>query len=326
MQALELSSYDGSLRLIEKPKPRPGPGEVLIRIAASPINPSDLMFLRGLYGLKKPLPIVPGFEASGTVVEAGNGILPRLWLGRRVACVAPDQGDGAWAEYMVTSATRCAPLIKSVSLEQGSMLVVNPWTAYALIDTAKRLGVKAIAQTAAASALGRMIVRLSQRAGISVVHIVRRPSQVELLKNLGAKYVLDNSTPDFKDQLGKTFRELQVSLALDAVGGEMTGHLLSALPQGSRVIVYGGLSEALCTASPYDLIFQKKQIQGFWLTDWLAGRNFFQRFKMAYDVQKSISQEFQTEIRTRVSLKEVPTSIANYTQEMTQGKILVTPD
>src|SRR5262245_2149951 len=96
MQALELRAYDGapsSLALVERPIPRPRHGEVLVRIAATPINPSDLSFLLGLY-VRKDLPVVPGFEASGQVVASGGGIGARVLTGRRVACAAPRDGDG----------------------------------------------------------------------------------------------------------------------------------------------------------------------------------------------------------------------------------------
>src|SRR5262245_20297870 len=91
MRAVQLRAYDGkpeNIAVVEMPVPRPGSGEVLVRVFASPINPSDLMFTRGLYGFKKPLPAVPGFEGSGTVVEAGTGLMPRFLKGRRVAADA----------------------------------------------------------------------------------------------------------------------------------------------------------------------------------------------------------------------------------------------
>jgi NADPH:quinone reductase-like Zn-dependent oxidoreductase len=101
MQAVLLRGYEGgpdSITFAEVPVHRPGPGQVLIRIAASPVNPSDLAFIRGLYGFKKALPAIPGFEGSGTVVAAGGGMMARLLLGRRVACAAaePDIHGGAW--------------------------------------------------------------------------------------------------------------------------------------------------------------------------------------------------------------------------------------
>ena len=124
MLGVRLLAYDGkpeSLAVVEIPVPQPGPGEVLVRIHASPINPSDLLFIRGIYGFQKPLPAVPGFEGSGTVVAAGSGILPALLKGRRVACTAADSNvpGGTWAEYLVTSAQLCVPLQKHVDMEQG---------------------------------------------------------------------------------------------------------------------------------------------------------------------------------------------------------------
>src|SRR4051812_45077417 len=109
MRALELHAEDGrpeSLKLVNKPVPTPGPGEVLIKVAAAPINPSDQMFLKGMYGTRKKLPVVPGFEASGTVVAAGSGVVPRFYAGRRVAFVG-GEGDGTWSEYAVSSAMTC---------------------------------------------------------------------------------------------------------------------------------------------------------------------------------------------------------------------------
>src|SRR5215472_16136025 len=93
MRAVQLKDYagkPGSLTVAEVPVPQPGPGEVLVRVAASPVNPSDLMFITGNYGFKKPLPATPGFEGSGTVVETGSGLMARFMKGRRVACVAAD--------------------------------------------------------------------------------------------------------------------------------------------------------------------------------------------------------------------------------------------
>src|SRR5262249_23322934 len=112
MRALELSSRDAAQplpELGEKAIPEPRRGEVLIRVAAAPINPNDLLFLRDRYEVKKRLPVVLGFEGSGMVVGAGGGVMARAMVGRRVACSAGD-GDGTWAEYVTVPATRCAPL------------------------------------------------------------------------------------------------------------------------------------------------------------------------------------------------------------------------
>src|SRR6516165_12259468 len=186
MRAVQILAYDSkpeSVSLVELPVPRPGPGQVLVHVAASPINPSDLMFLRGLYGFKKPLPAIPGFEGSGTVVEAGTRMMPRFLKGRRVACAAADANvtGGMWAEYVVVPAQLCIPLRKDVDLEQGAALLINPMTAWGLMHEARRGRHRAVVQTAAASTLGRMIVRLGKRFSMPVINVVRRAEQVELL-------------------------------------------------------------------------------------------------------------------------------------------------
>jgi NADPH:quinone reductase-like Zn-dependent oxidoreductase len=324
MSALELSVYGAPLRLVEKPVRRPGPGQVVVRIAASPVNPSDLMFLRGLYGTRKPLPVVPGFEGSGTVVAAGPGLFPRLLLGRRVS-VAADAGDGTWAEYMLSPAARCLPLIKSVSLEQGAMQMVNPWTAWVLLDLARRGGHRAIAHAPAASALGQMMARLQRRFGLTILHIVRREDQSELLRGLGAEHILNSSDPDFDVQLRERAHRLGVRLAYDAVAGEMTGRLLEALPRHGRVVVYGAIAAEPSRLNPGNLIFRDQRVEGFWLAGWAAHRNPLQLLRLSLLVQPLLGSDLQTTVQARVPLAQAPAAIEQYAANMTQGKVLIVP-
>ncbi len=281
------------------------------------------MFLRGLYGVRKPLPIVPGFEGSGVVVAAGDGLGARALLGRRVACSASEDGDGTWAEYMRTPASLCFPLLPGVDIEAGAMLIINPLTAWALMGLAS--GARAAVQTAAASALGRMVVRLARDRGLPLVNVVRRGAQAELLRSLGAEHVLDASEPDFEARLKELCRRLDARIAFDAVGGEGTGQLLRAMPRGSRVVVYGGLSEKDCQVAPSELIFGEKRVEGFWLSSWLRGRPLHQTLRAAVAVQRSIAKDFKTEVRARVSLDEAPRAIAEYAAAMTAGKVLLVP-
>jgi len=199
MTAVVLDSYTGvdALRIERRPVPQPGPNEVLVKVAATPINPSDVAFLEGRYGFKKPTPVVPGIEGSGTVVSAGSGIMGRYLKGKRVACVSQARGDGVWADYMVTPASLAFPLDASVSLEQGAMSVVNPLTAMAFLTLAKEGRHKVIVQTAAASVLGQMVSRLCKREGIQTINIVRREAQKELLKGQGAAIVLNSNDANF---------------------------------------------------------------------------------------------------------------------------------
>lgn len=325
MRGLELSAYHGpsALHLVDKPLPRPGPGQLLVEMHAAPINPSDLLFLSGRYGQKKTLPVVPGFEGSGTVVAVGSGLLPRLYLGRQVACGAATGGDGTWAEYLLTSPLSCIPLRGKVSLDQGATMLVNPTTAYLLMQRARR--VDAVISTAALSQVGRMLHRLSRHYDVPIIHTVRRDEQVATLRDLGATHVLNSSDDDFEQQLYDLSHDLNATLAFDAVAGPMSARLLGAMPQGSRVVVYGALSEDDTVVSPKPFIFEDKRLEGFWLGTALRGTQAWRALPALWRIPKLMGDVLQTEVRAKVPLEEFEEGLEHYQQSMSRGKILLTP-
>lgn len=328
MLAARLLAYDGkpeSLAVTEIAVPHPGPGEVLVRIHASPINPSDLLFVRGLYGFKKTLPAIAGFEGSGTVVAAGSGILPKLLSGRRVACTAADANvaSGTWAEYMVTSARLCVPLQNHVDMEQGATMLVNPLMAWALMDEARRGRHRCVVQTAAASALGKMVIRLARRFSIRVINVVRRADQVRLLQEMGAEHVLDSSAPEFDTRLREQCHRLGASIGFDAVAGDMAERILRAQPKGSRLIVYGLLSDAPVQIGVAPLIFERKSVEGLYLSDWMRDRNLLRQIRVATQVQKLLASDLKTEIQAHYPLEHVSRALQNYAAHMTAGKVLL---
>jgi NADPH:quinone reductase len=330
MRAVQVKAYDGkpgSLTVAELPVPRPGPGEVLVKVFASPVNPSDLMFITGNYGFKKALPATPGFEGSGTVVESGGGIMAEFMKGRRVACAVADANstDGMWAEYVVTSAQFCVPLSKRVEMEQGATMLVNPLSAWALVEEARRGGHRAIVQTAAASALGRMVGRLGQKFGLPVINVVRRAEQVALLRAMGAEHVLNSSDSGFDEALRSLCNKLGASISFEAVSGEMSGRVLRAQPRGSRMLIYGGLSMQGVTIDPGSLIFEEKHVEGFWLTAWLRHRNILSQLRVARQVQELLGSDLKTEIRARLPLEKAAEGLAQYAADMTAGKVLLVP-
>lgn len=330
MRAVQLRAYDGkpeSLTVMQVPVPHPGPGEVLVRVFASPINPSDLLFIPGLYAFQKPVPTIPGFEGSGTVIEAGSGTLPRLLRSQQVACTtaAPNVSSGMWAEYAVTSARLCVPLRKGITLEQGSTMLINPLTAWALLEEARSGRHRAVVQTAAASALGRMIVRLAQRFAIPVINVVRRREQVPLLHGIGAQHVLSSNEAAFAANLRQLCHDLRATLAFDAVGGELSLLLLRALPNGSRLVVYGALSLSPCQADPSSLIFEDKHVEGFYLGTWLQRKSFLSQLRLTRQVQQFLPNELKTQIQSRLPLEEVTRGIELASAYSTAGKTLLVP-
>jgi NADPH2:quinone reductase len=328
MTAVVLDSYSGAkaLRVEQRPVPKPGKDEVLVKVAASPINPSDLAFLDGNYGFDNPPPVIPGGEGSGTVAAVGPGALGRYFLGKRVACLNQGKGNGMWAEYVVTSAKGGAfPLHQSVSLEQGAMSIINPLTASAFLKIAKEGRHKTIVLTAAASSLGQMVNRLGRSEGIQVINVVRRDAQVGLLKEQGATVVLNSSTADFGQQLHDACRQADAHLAFDAVAGPMTRQLLDALPEHSQVTVYSCLSREGPQAGADHIIFEDKAVDGFWLGPWISRMNLIQILLLWRRAQKLMATALKSEIRAQYPFQEAKQAVQDYLSQMTGGKMLLRP-
>jgi NADPH:quinone reductase len=334
MRAVVLQEYRGNLndairglQVSERPVPRPRRGQVLIRVEAAPCNPSDLLLLQGKYGALKKLPTVPGWEGAGVVVDSGGGLLARWLKGKRVACALSSDRDGTWAEYFVGNAKECIPLKPQISWDQAAGLIINPFTAVGLLETARNGGHRAAVQTAAASQLGRMIQRIAADANYPLIHVVRRAEQVELLKARGAKHVLDSLTDDFLPRLKTLCNELQATIAFDAISGNMTGTLLSAMPPGSTACVYGALSQEECGhIDPLDVVFREKTVNGFYLGNWLRRRGVIGILRAANRVQRMlIDGQIETTIQRRAGLDSVIDALQQYVDKMTRGKVLIMP-
>lgn len=331
MRALLLEQYNDnlleaieSLKVVERPVPPLRRGQVLVKMDAAPCNPSDLLLLQAKYVSLKTLPSVPGWEGTGKVVASGGGLLGSWFKGKRVACGLSDDRDGTWAEYFVANATDCIPLDRRLPVDQAASLIINPLSAVALLDIARRGGHRAAVHTAGASQLGRMLLAMADRP---LINIVRREAQVELLQSLGANCVLNSSDPDFAEKLGDVCTKLNATIAFDAVAGPMTGTLLKAMPARSSVYVYGALSEKTCgSIDPIDLLFHDKTVRGFYLANWIRSHSRLKIFRLARHAQKLLIEgQIETKIQGRTSLDEAVGGLKRYVGQMTEGKVLIVP-
>lgn len=324
MLAIRQHEAEGKLLMEKVPVPRPGPGEVLIKIAASPINPSDLALLKGGY-MDRSYPFTPGLEGSGTVIESGGGLLGSLRKGKRVAC-SPDPGaDGTWAEYMKTSVMRTVPIPESVSMEQGAMMLVNPMTAMAFLHLATTGRHRALVNNAAASSLGKMLISLCAETGLPLINIVRKEEQRHELHRLGASHILNSSESTFETELKQLAAKLDASLFLDAVGGLQSAKLLAAAPPRSTLIVYARLSGEALQADPGDLIRKDKRIMGFQLGNWLETKGILFKLRFINQVKKQLNGALSSRVNQEYAMTEVEEAIAYYREHMSQGKILLKP-
>jgi NADPH:quinone reductase len=242
------------LSLAEEPVPEPKPHEVIVRVEASPMNPSDLGLLFGAADMKTAKPsgtperpvitaTVPeaamkamagrldqsmpiGNEGAGVVVAAGASPEAQALVGKTVAML----GGAMYTQYRCLPAAQCMALPEGTTPAEGASAFVNPLTALGMVETMRREGHKALVHTAAASSLGQMLNKICLADGVELVNIVRRKEQAEILRDIGAKHVCDASAPSFMDDLTDALDATGATLAFDAVGGgKLAGQILNAM-------------------------------------------------------------------------------------------------
>lgn len=324
MKAIRQHESGGKLSIESLPRPEPGPGEVLVKMAAAPVNPSDLASITGSY-MARSWPFTPGLEGSGTIVKAGGGLLARMRMGKRVACSPDAGGDGTWAEYMKCSVMKTVVLPPGLDLKQGSMMLVNPMTAMAFLRLFKEGGHHALVNNAAASSLGKMLIRLAADRAIPLISVVRKEKQVLELTEMGARHVLNSSNASFEDELRKLCAQLDATLILDAVTGRESRRLLNAAPDGSTLVAYARLSGEPMQADPSDLISYKKSIRGFQLGNWLENKSIPYKLRFLGEIKKEMSRSLYSHVNQTFSLEQHEEAIALYRANMSAGKVLLLP-
>ena len=242
------------LSLVSVPVPEPKPEEVIVRIGASPINPSDqgLLFagadmsaakasgtpdspvvtaslspaaLKAVAGrLDQSMPV--GNEAAGVVVQAGASPAAQALMGKTVAIL----GGAMYAQFRCIKAVQCLVLPPGTTPAEGASCFVNPLTALGMVETMRAEGHKALVHTAAASNLGQMLNRICIKDKVGLVNIVRRPEHVDLLKKAGASHVCNSASPAFMDDLTAALAATGATVAFDAIGGgTLAGQILTAM-------------------------------------------------------------------------------------------------
>jgi NADPH:quinone reductase-like Zn-dependent oxidoreductase len=364
-QLFSTVTADGALELTirDVPVPTPTGDQVLVKVAATPINPSDLAvllsaadpngFQASATGARSPIPdaarnftaprvgqsLPIGNEGAGTVVAAGDAPAAQALIGKTVAAA----GGSFYAQYKLLRAHDCIVLPEGVSAEEGASSFVNPLTALGMVGTMRREGFSGLVHTAAASNLGQMLVKLTKAEGVPLVCIVRSEAQADLLRGLGATHVIDSSAPDFMPSLIDAIAETQAFLAFDAIGGgRLAGQILTAMeqaalrtqpangPYGSsqmkQVYIYGRLSTA-----PTEIghnFGMKWGVGGWLLTPYMQAVGMEEVGRMRAKVASEIRTTFASNYTARITLDEAvqPEIIAAYARRATGEKYLILPN
>ncbi len=341
--------------------PDPTGNQVLVKMEAAPINPSDLAILTsaadlenaeyspGKFVAKMPEPfntgskarhgqkLPAGNEGAGTVIAAGDSPMAKALIGQRVACVP----GNAYSQYCLADATMCLPL-GDHSSEAGASAFVNPMTALGFVENAKMDGQSAIVHTAAASNLGQMLIKICQEDGLELVNIVRKADHVNMLKGIGATHVVNSSDPDFMKQLREAIDSTDAFYGFDPIGGgqatdtvfkameqvavsKMTEYSRYGSNQQKRMFIYGRLDMGPTILTPsYGFGWT---LSGWLLTPFLASAGMETVLRMRQRVLDNLTTTFSSSYKRKVTLEEMLTkdAVMDYRQMKTGEKYLVTP-
>jgi NADPH:quinone reductase len=367
LRSLAKASGELELSLAEVLVPEPGPDDVLIRIEATPINPSDLGLLVGGADMStakasgtKEQPVVTanipppalramtarldqsmpvGNEGAGVVVKAGSSPAAQALLGKMVAGL----GGEMYSQYRMLNVAQCLPLPDGTSAKDGASCFVNPLTALSFVETMKMQGRTGIVHTAAASNLGQMLVKICQKDNVPLVNIVRKKEQADILKGLGAKYIVDSTSPTFMEDLITALAETKTTLGFDAIGGgPLAGQLLVAMEaaasrnmkefsrygsgQETQVYIYGRLDMSQTTVPPG--VGFAWNLSGYLLTPFLQKAGPEVRARMRQRVVDELKTTFASHYTAEISLAEALDlkTLQAYNAKATGEKYLINPN
>jgi NADPH:quinone reductase-like Zn-dependent oxidoreductase len=308
------------LNVEEVEKHAPGPDEVLIKVLASPINPSDIMFVQNLYGIRPQLPSGAGFEGVGVVEETGTNA--KVAVGTRVSFTA----IGAWGEYVITNHRTLIPVPDAMTDEVAAQLFVNPFTAVAMVEES---GVKAgewLMVTACASALGKMVIQICKMRGIKTIGTVRRNDLNDELKALGLDEVVNTEQENLPKRVQQITNYEGVKAVLECVGGHTASEAVKCLGRGGIMLIYGLLSLQDPSINIGLMIFRELTLKGFWLTDWMKRTDAATRQRVAGEVITLLATgQVQMPIEATYSLDNIKAAVTHADAHGRWGKILLKP-
>jgi NADPH:quinone reductase len=312
---------------VDVPLTEPGKNQVLIKVTYATLNPADMGTLKGFYPVYPPPEDIPknvesrvGLEGCGVVVAVGPECLYEHKIGSRVSFF----GLGAWAEYNLVNSECCVEVDEKFS-DEVAACGANPVTTLYMYRLLLEGAHYAMIQNAASSALGRMSIRYFKSKGVKTINIVRKKEYIEELKELGAEYVLNQEDEDFDIKLKELAAKLKATIAFDAIGGEMSGRLLNAMPPKSELRILGAFSMQPVTALIEDFIFLDKTIKGIWVSTWFKSLGPDGIHKVMKEVAPLLGTTLNSKVSKIFKMEEYSDSFKFYKENSGKGKVLFKP-
>lgn len=320
--------------IAEVPMPTPIPNYVIVKVLASPVNPSDYYRSYGLFGPPPYEPYVCGNEGAGIVTDVGEGV-PKDIIGKKISVwpeiIEISDKIGMWCEYARVPYSACVFLEDSQNCEEFCELFVNPLTLLSFVMIAKEMKCKTIIATAAMSALCKSLFKVCATEGIDVIGIIRKEEDLKTLLSLGAKYALNLVSPNFEKDLKEIAVKTDARVAFDAISGDMTVKLVNAMPKDSVVFVYGLLSETNPNLEPImgQMKKENKKVEQFGVTGYKIIKDPEERKKALEYIQKDVKEGgkfFKIKVVKRFNLDEFKTAFDTYRTVASIGKVVITPN
>ena len=310
------------LSLGDSPIPEPKANQVRVKTILASIHNHDLLTIRGKYGFKPEMPAIGGSEAVGIIDAVGSDV-KELKVGQRIAAASV---QATWAEYFVASQDMVFPVPDSLDDEMAAQLVAMPLSALMLLEFLQVESGQWIIHNAANGAVGKSLAMLAAARGIKTINVVRSAEAIKELQAIGVKNNINSEDEDWKEQVKAIIAEEQISAAVDSVGGEDSGALLSLLGHGGVFAVFGAMSGKPMVLNPTDMIFKQATLKGFWGSKLSQEMSVENKQRLVDElIDRAVDGKLKLPTEATFDLADILDAVDGKLQAEKKGKVLLKP-
>lgn len=310
------------LSLGDRPIPEPQANEVRVKTILASIHNHDLLTVRGQYGFKPELPAIGGSEALGIVDAVGSDV-KELKVGQRVAAASV---QATWAEYFVADEDMVFAIPESLDDEMAAQLIAMPLSALMLLEFLEVKSGQWLIHNAANGAVGKSLAMLAAARGVHTINVVRSGEAIKELAALNIKHNINTEDDDWKDQVRQIIGDDSISAAVDSVGGDASGDLLSLLGHGGTLASFGIMSGQPMTLNPTHLIFKQAIVKGFWGSKISQEMSVENKQRLIDElIERATSGKLHLPVEAVFDLADIKKAVDGKLQSGKNGKVLVKP-